>query len=115
LNPSGGEDSKTLSGFAGSGGVAEGPARVVLKVEDISSIQEGEILVCTITSPSWTPVFNKIRAAVSDIGGMMSHAAIVSREYGLPAVVGTGWATTKIKTGQRRRVDGNTGVVTFLD
>jgi pyruvate, water dikinase len=115
LNPAGGHDSKTLSGFAGSGGVAEGPARVVLKVEDISSIQEGEILVCTITSPSWTPVFSKIRAAVSDIGGMMSHAAIVSREYGLPAVVGTGWATTKIKTGQRLRVDGNTGVVTFLD
>jgi pyruvate,water dikinase len=87
---------------------------VVLSVDELSTIQEGEILVCTITSPSWTPVFGKIRAAVSDIGGMMSHAAIVSREYGLPAVVGTGYATKNIKTGQRLRVDGNTGVVTIL-
>jgi pyruvate, water dikinase len=114
LAPSEGTASNELTGFAGSGGVAEGTARVVLSVDELSTIQEGEILVCTITSPSWTPVFGKIRAAVSDIGGMMSHAAIVSREYGLPAVVGTGYATKNIKTGQRLRVDGNTGVVTIL-
>jgi pyruvate,water dikinase len=115
LEPQDGADGNKLTGFAGSGGVAEGLARVVLNVDQLSEIQEGEILVCTITSPSWTPVFGKIRAAVSDIGGMMSHAAIVSREYGLPAVVGTGYATKNIKTGQRLRVDGNTGIVTILD
>jgi pyruvate,water dikinase len=75
----------------------------------------GEILVCPITAPSWAPVFAKIGGAVSDIGGIMSHAAIVSREYGLPAVVGTGFGTKNIKTGQRIRVDGNTGIVTVLD
>ncbi len=76
---------------------------------------QGEVLVCSVTAPSWGPVFPKIAAAVSDIGGMMSHAAIVAREYGLPAVVGTGNATSAIKTGDRVRVDGNTGTVTILD
>lgn len=105
---------KELKGFAGSPGIAEGPARVVLSVEQLDSIREGEILVCPITAPSWTPVFAKIKAAVSDIGGIMCHAAIVSREYGLPAVVGTGFATKTIKTGQRIKVDGNTGVVSIV-
>ena len=73
-----------------------------------------EILVCPVTNPSWAPIFQKISAAVSDIGGSMSHAAIVCREYGLPAVVGTGNATQKIKDGQRIRVDGGRGVVTLL-
>ena len=73
-----------------------------------------EILVCPVTNPSWGPVFGRIKAAVSDIGGTMSHAAIVAREYGLPAVVGTGQATKRITTGQRLRVDGNRGVVTIL-
>jgi pyruvate,water dikinase len=68
-----------------------------------------------LTAPSWAPVFGKIVATVTDTGGMMSHAAIVCREYGLPAVTGTGFATTQIKTGQRLRVDGNTGAVTLLD
>jgi len=105
---------RELRGFAGSPGVAEGPARVVLSVEQLGTVRDGEILVCPITAPSWTPVFTKIKAAVSDIGGIMCHAAIVSREYGLPAVVGTGYGTKNIKTGQRVRVDGNTGVVTIL-
>ena len=105
----------SLSGFAGSPGVAEGPARVVMSPDELDTLVEGEILVAPITSPSWTPVFAKIRAAVSDIGGIMCHAAIVSREYGLPAVVGTGSATATIRTGQRIRVDGNTGSVTLLE
>jgi pyruvate, water dikinase len=78
-------------------------------------VRSGEILVCTITSPAWAPIFSKIKATVTDIGGIMSHAAIVSREYGLPAVVGTGTATSTIKTGQRIKVDGSTGVVQILD
>jgi pyruvate,water dikinase len=88
---------------------------VLRNVNEISQIEEGEILVCPVTAPSWGPVFGKIKAAVSDIGGTMSHAAIVAREYGLPAVVGTGRATKRIRTGQRVRVDGNTGVVRILD
>ena len=104
----------TLSGFAGSPGTAEGRARVILEVERLAELEPGEILVAPVTSPSWTPVFGKIAAAVSDIGGMMSHAAIVSREYGLPAVVGTGNATSRITTGDRLRVDGDRGTVTIL-
>ena len=110
-----GGSSTTLEGFAGSPGIAEGPARVVLSPDELDDLQDGEILVAPITSPSWTPVFARIKGAVSDIGGIMCHAAIVSREYGLPAVVGTGNATAAIRTGQRIRVDGNTGVVTILD
>jgi pyruvate,water dikinase len=108
-------ETRTLTGAAASPGVAEGVARVVRDVHEIAHIQAGEILVSTVTSPAWAPIFPKIRAAVTDIGGIMSHAAIVCREYGLPAVVGTGRATTEIRSGQRLRVDGSNGVVTLLD
>ncbi len=104
-----------LRGFAASSGVVEGVARVLKTVNEIGQMREGEILVCPVTAPSWAPVFNKIRAAVSDIGGTMSHAAIVAREYGMPAVVGTGQATKRIQTGQRIRVDGDRGIVTILE
>ena len=110
----GGEGVGDVSGYAASPGVVEGVARVVRSIDDIGTVQQDEILVCSVTAPSWGPVFPKIAAAVSDIGGMMSHAAIVAREYGLPAVVGTGNATSAIKTGDRVRVDGNTGTVTIL-
>ncbi len=109
------ESEKTVRGFAASPGVVEGFARVLKNVNDIGQVQDGDILVCPVTNPSWGPVFGKIRAAVSDIGGTMSHAAIVAREYGMPAVVGTGVATKRFRTGQRLRVDGNSGIVTVLD
>ncbi len=108
------DGAKRLHGAAASAGVAEGPARVLNDPELIGTIREGEILVCTITSPAWAPIFPKIKATVTDIGGVMSHAAIVSREYGKPAVVGTGRATSTIQTGQMLHVDGSTGVVTIL-
>ncbi len=111
----GSEAGDGVHGYPASPGVAEGVARVVRDVNEIGTVQQGEVLVCPVTAPSWAPVFPKISAAVSDIGGMMSHAAIIAREYGLPAVVGTGHATKQIKTGDRVRVDGNTGVVTILD
>ena len=104
-----------LKGVAASRGVAEGRARVITTVEELDQVETGEILVCPITAPSWAPVFARINAAVSDVGGIMAHAAIVSREYGLPAVVGTGFGTKMIKNGQRVRVDGDNGVVTILD
>jgi pyruvate,water dikinase len=108
-------DSNEIKGFAASRGVAEGVARVVKSVDEIGRLRQGDILVCQITNPTWAPIFQKIAAAVSDIGGSMSHAAIVAREFGLPAVVGTGRATQKIKDGQRIRVDGGRGIVTILD
>lgn len=107
-------DSNEIKGFAASRGVAEGVARVVKSVEEIDRLRQGDILVCHVTNPTWAPIFQKIAAAVSDIGGSMSHAAIVAREFGLPAVVGTGTATHRIKDGQRIRVDGGRGVVTIL-
>ena len=107
--------SDELRGYAASPGEVEGPARVLRSLDSLSEVRAGEILVCTITSPAWAPIFSKITATVTDIGGIMSHAAIVSREYGLPAVVGTGTATARIQTGQRLRVDGSSGLVTILD
>jgi pyruvate, water dikinase len=109
------EDGAELHGVAASPGVAEGPARLITSPDQLDQVQEGDVLVCPVTSPSWAPVFARIAAAVSDAGGIMAHAAIVSREYGLPAVVGTGFGTQRIKDGQMLRVDGGTGVVTILD
>jgi len=103
---------KEFKGFAGSPGIVEGKARVCRTVEDIRSLQEGEILVAPTTSPSWAPAFAKIKACVTDVGGVMSHAAIVCREYGMPAVVGTGHATKIIQTGMMIRVDGSSGAIT---
>jgi phosphohistidine swiveling domain-containing protein len=107
-------DENEVHGYAASSGVVEGVARVLRDVNEIGEIREGEILVCPVTAPSWGPVFGKIKAAVSDIGGTMSHAAIIAREYGMPAVVGTGQATKRIKTGQVVRVDGDRGVVRII-
>ncbi|MBV9380436.1 MAG: hypothetical protein JOY82_06995 [Streptosporangiaceae bacterium] len=108
-------ESGVVRGIGASSGVVEGTARVLTDVNQIGEIADGEILVCPVTAPSWAPVFGKIKAAVSDIGGSMSHAAIVAREYGMPAVVGTGDATKRITTGQRVRVDGDRGTVEVLE
>ncbi len=112
----GGEGNENeLTGMAASPGMVEGLARIVHTPEEVGDLEDGEILVAPITAPSWAPVFPKIQACVTDIGGMMSHAAIVCREYGVPAVTGTGFGTNTIKTGDRIRVDGSSGTVTILD
>jgi pyruvate, water dikinase len=103
-----------LTGATGSPGVAEGLARVIMDPSQLGQLEEGEILVARSSYPSWTPVFGTIAAAVLDTGGIMCHAAIVAREYGLPAVVGTGNATQRIKTGDRILVDADNGRVTIL-
>jgi pyruvate,water dikinase len=108
------KDVSELKGFASSAGVVEGPARVLKLLKDIVDLQPGEILVCPSTNPSWAPVFTNIKAAVTDIGGLTSHAAIVCREYGVPSVTGTGVATAVIKTGDILKVDGDTGIVTIV-
>jgi pyruvate,water dikinase len=107
-------EENVLKGMAASPGRVEGIARVIMHADELSQIQPGEILVAPITAPSWGPIFGKIKATVTDIGGMMSHAAIVCREYDLPAVTGTGRASTTIKTGDRLRVDGGKGTVEIL-
>lgn len=102
-----------LIGVAVSTGVVEGRARVILKMED-AHIEEGDILVTSFTDPSWTPVFVSIKGLVTEVGGMMTHGAIVAREYGLPAVVSVENATKIIKDGQRIRINGTEGYVEIL-
>ncbi|CAN5804054.1 PEP-utilizing enzyme [soil metagenome] len=111
----GSSDDSGITGMAASPGVAEGPARLVFDATDVGYVEDGEILVAPITAPSWAPAFSKAVATVTDIGGLMSHAAIVCREYGIPAVTGTAYATSKLRTGDMIRVDGNSGTVTRLD
>ncbi len=104
-----------LAGAPGSSGIVEGKARIVRTVQGLSELQEGEILVASTTAPSWAPSFTKIKGAVTDVGGSMCHAAIICREYALPTVVGTGRATSFIKTGDLIRIDGDTGIVKILE
>jgi len=108
------DEGDELQGVGASSGVAEGSARVVLRTSDIEHVQDGEILVCPATAPAWAPVFSRVRGIVSDVGGMMSHAAILCREYGLPAVLGTSSGTRRIATGDLVRVDGDRGTVQLL-
>jgi pyruvate,water dikinase len=115
LGEAGRFDGHALRGIPASGGVAEGRARVILNPDQLGELEDGEILIAPATSTSWTPVFGRLAAAVSESGGVMCHAAIMAREYGLPAVVGALTATTTIRTGTRIRVDGTAGVVTILD
>jgi phosphohistidine swiveling domain-containing protein len=103
-----------VSGIAGSPGVVEGVARVVMSEAEFDSLMEGEILVCQMTNPAWQVLYGKISAVVTDAGGTVSHPAVLAREYGIPAVVGTSVGTSTIKTGDRLRVDGNTGLVEIL-
>ncbi|WP_088189332.1 rifamycin-inactivating phosphotransferase [Desulfosporosinus sp. FKA] len=102
-----------LAGVPVSAGIIEGRARVILRIED-AQIEEGDILVTTFTDPSWTPVFVSIKGLVTEVGGMMTHGAVVAREYGLPAVVSVENATTLIKDGQKIRVNGSEGYVEIL-
>ncbi len=108
------DEQSLLTGVAASPGSVEGLARVILDPTQLGALEEGEILVAPSTSTSWTPLFGKAVAAISEVGGIMCHAAIVAREYGLPAVVGVSRATETIRTGDRLRVDGGAGTVTRL-
>jgi phosphoenolpyruvate synthase/pyruvate phosphate dikinase len=103
-----------VHGLAGSPGVIEGLARNVASLDEADRVVEGEILVCQMTNPAWVVLFTKIAGLVTDAGGVASHPAVVAREFGIPAVVGTSDATGRIKTGDRVRVNGATGVVHIL-
>lgn len=102
-----------IVGLPVSSGVIEGRARVILTMED-ADLEEGDILVTTFTDPSWTPLFVSIKGLVTEVGGLMTHGAVIAREYGLPAVVGVKQATKLIKDGQRIRVNGTEGYVEIL-
>ncbi|HET9227149.1 MAG TPA: PEP-utilizing enzyme, partial [Thermoanaerobaculia bacterium] len=102
-----------LAGLAVSSGVAEGRARVLSDMGD-AELEAGDILVTAFTDPSWTPVFVSIKGLVTEVGGLMTHGAVIAREYGLPAVVGVENATRLIKEGQRIRVHGTDGYVEIL-
>ncbi len=103
-----------VTGIAGSPGTVDGVARVVMSEAEFDSLMEGEILVCQMTNPAWQVLYGKISAVVTDAGGTVSHPAVLAREYGIPAVVGTSVGTTRIKTGDRLHVDGNSGIVVIL-
>ncbi len=102
-----------IVGLPVSSGVIEGRARVILKMED-ADLEDGDILVTAFTDPSWTPLFVSIKGLVTEVGGLMTHGAVIAREYGLPAVVGVENATKLIKDGQRIRVHGTEGYVEIL-
>ena len=108
------EDSDRVTGFPGAIGVVEGRVRRIDSRDQANELLEGEILVTSFTNVGWTPLFPRAAAVVTDIGAPLSHAAIVARELGIPAVVGTGNATMKLKTGDLVRVDGSAGVVELL-
>jgi phosphohistidine swiveling domain-containing protein len=105
---------RQVAGIAGSPGVVDGTARVVRTVADFDEVAEGDVLVCQMTNPAWVVLFTKISGLVTDTGGTTSHPAVLAREFGIPAVVGTSEATRRIATGDRVRVDGTKGVVEIL-
>ena len=104
-----------LRGFAVSPGQVTAPASVIRSPADFLQIEPDTILVCSTTTPAWTPLFSQARGLVTDVGGVLAHGSIVAREYGIPAVLGTGIATTRIGSGQTILVDGDAGIVTLLD
>jgi pyruvate,water dikinase len=107
-------DPNMLRGVAGSAGSYTGTARVVRSLAEAGDLEDGEIMVCEMTLPPWVPLFSIAGAIVSDVGGVLSHCAIVAREFGVPAVVGTQVGTIAIQTGQTITVNGTKGVV-YLD
>jgi pyruvate,water dikinase len=108
------QTSNVIKGVAASVGKVTAPASVLHGPEDFDRMKAGTVLVAGTTTPAWTPLFAMASAVVTDIGGPLSHGSIVAREYGIPAVMGTGVATKRIQNGQMITVDGNEGLVTLL-
>ena len=104
-------DDALVSGVPASPGRATGPVRVIRGPAEFDQLQAGEILVAPVTAPAWTPLFARAAAVVTDVGSAAAHASIIAREFGIPAVVGCGDATARLRTGTRVTVDGSTGNV----
>ncbi len=109
------EDQVALKGMPASPGRATGSVRVVRGPEDFARFESGDVLVAQVTAPAWTPLFSLAAAVVTDGGSLAAHASLVAREYGIPAVVGVGSATARLRDGQRVLVDGDRGHVVLLD
>jgi pyruvate,water dikinase len=107
--------SDSIAGFPGAAGCVEGLVRRLNSAEESAQLQAGEILVTTTTNVGWTPLFPRAAAIVTDVGAPLSHAAIVARELGIPAVVGCGNATMRLRSGDRVLVDGGQGIVEILE
>ena len=107
--------SREIKGIAAARGTYTGPARIILGEDQFDRLQPGDVLVCPITSPVWSILFAKVGALVTDSGGVLSHPAIIAREYGIPAVVAAGNATEIIRDGQQLVVDGDGGLVRIVD
>jgi len=114
ISPAAPNTDGVVKGHPGSAGRVEGVVRRIDSLDEGDQLQPGEILVARTTNVGWTPLFPRAAAVVTDIGGSLSHAAIVARELGIPAVVGCGDATIRLKTGDRVRVDGGKGIVEIL-
>ena len=110
-----GDVADQFKGIGGSPGVVEGIARVVLREDQFDAVRAGDILVCHMTNPAWVVLFTKIAGLVTNAGGLTAHPAVLSREFGIPAVVGTQDATERVYNGDRVRVDGSTGTVDILE
>ena len=110
-----GQTGPVLRGTGASAGQVTAPARVLGGPADFGRMRPGDVLVASITTPAWTSLFTMASAVVTDVGGPLSHSSIVAREYGIPAVLGTGLATRRIADGALVRVDGDAGTVTLLD
>ncbi len=108
------DDQRVITGLGASPGTIEGIARVVRTIDEFDEVRDGDILVCQMTNPAWVVLFTKIAGLVTDTGGTTSHPAVLAREFGIPAVIGTSVATQRIVTGDRLTVDGTTGRVEIL-
>ena len=108
------EGSTVITGSPVSPGVAEGIVHIIFNPHE-SQLAPGEILVCPATDPAWTPLFMSAGGLITEIGGMMTHGSVVAREYGIPAVVGVHQATTRLKDGQRIRLDGTAGKIVIIE
>jgi len=113
--PAPADETDVIRGHAGSPGRVTGRARVVQALADASKLQPGEVLVAETTAPPWTPLFGTACAVVTDTGGILSHCAVVAREYGIPAVVGAVVATSRVRDGQLLEIDGDAGTIRLLD
>ena len=108
------DPSRALRGAPASAGVARGPARLVRNLEEFAKFHRGDVLVCQSSNVSWIPLFTSAAAVVTEVGGPLSHAAVVAREFGIPAVVGTSIALSTLVDGEPLEVDGSTGIVRRL-
>ena len=108
------DPSRMLRGVGASAGIARGPARLIRELTEFAKFRSGDVLVCQASNVSWIPLYTSAAAVITEVGGALSHAAVVAREFGIPAVVGTGVALSTLVDGEPLEVDGSAGIVRRL-